>query len=331
MPDGVLHFLKGLASRANTPNGAKLSEFLLIHSALLVVAASIFAIIYLSITRGEFGLTLTATLIGIAILGALLASWCFQAAEFADQHGRDLEAHRVFVRVMKGSRTSPYGVLVRPFSARDLLSSNALPATPFGKMLSNGPVYFGPPRPLSMEPQLRRAFEKTTGPLITFGAPTYGDGAGRTPISARDWAAGAGELTDKARLIFFVPGIDESSKNDLEELLKSGFIRRTVIVEPGARDEVNANDVEAATVIRWNSLRAIFAKHGYALPTKSEHGALIYFGVAGAEPRVMSFGTWHTRKLELFLQFVSQQAQRALKTSPVNTVAAAQAATRKAA
>lgn len=311
MPEGILHFLRGLASRSMTPAGARQSVFLFIHLALLIIVAVVAIVIYVTITAVEFTPMSIIGLAALAIFGALGAAMGFQAAEFAEQHGRDLDALRVFKRVAKGRAAGRYAILIRPMSRNDLLASNALPAAPFGQILSAGPVYAGPKKPLAMEAQLMRVVEKIIGPLTTMGAPAYESGAGRAPVSVRDWRTFAGELSDQASVIFYTPGIDDDARHDLEELLKSDFIRRTIIVEPGALDEPHTNDVEADSVIRWNSLKSVFADHGYALPAKSEHGALIYFGVAGAEPRVLSFGTWHTRNLRLFVDFVARSAARA--------------------
>ena len=322
MTEGVLHFLRDLASRATTPNGARLSEFMFIHLAILAIIVLVSVAVYTTITSATFGIGLIVGLLVLTLVCAFAASCFFQAAVFADQHGRDLTAHRIMSRVIKGRRSGAYGVLIRPFSNSDLVRSNALPAVPFGRLLSSGPVYAGPEKPMAMEHQLVRAMENSVGPLVTFGGPTYAPGAGRAPVSACDWEATAGEMADHASIIFFTPGIDNDSKQALSELLDTDLIRRTVIVEPGALDEPHSNDVEADSVIRWNSLRSMFAQHGYALPAKSEHGALIYFGVAGAEPHVISFGAWHTRHLKLFLDFVADNAVLARRELDARNAAA---------
>ena len=277
MPEGILRYLKTLAAKARNVNSARQKEFLFAHLGILAILGVIALAVLLSAhILPQTGLGIGITL-ALALVGAILASLSFLASGFAAQHVRDLTALRIFGRVIRGGSVPAYSILIRPFSGEDIVSHQSFAESPFGKNLQQGPTYSGPEHPLSFELDLAKQVKLITGPLICLGAPTLGAGAGRTPVSARDWDEAAGELADRANLIFFVPGIDESSKNDLEELLDSSIIRRTILVEPGIADEDNANDVEADTmVIRWNSLRSIFAAHGYVLPAKSAKGALIY-------------------------------------------------------
>ena len=128
------------------------------------------------------------------------------------------------------------------------------------------------------------------GPLVALGEPMEHVGAGRIRIGEDQWRDAVKLLSDHAALIILLPSSRPGTLWEVERLLESGLIARTIIVDPpNAAGGKNHYDQGS----EWAQVRAAFAQRGYVMPKDSRVGQLLYFGRERA-PKA-SAGTWRGR------------------------------------
>jgi hypothetical protein len=193
-------------------------------------------------------------------------------ADLAGQHARDLEAGRIFDALKAGRKPPPFTLYLRPFAATNEIQSDTIEA--LVRATARGPAIFASTS-LELEQQIERAARRV-GPLIALGEPLEHIGAGRIRIDEASWRSAVELLTDGAKLIILLPSSRPGTLWEVERLLNSNLIERTVVIDPpNPPKRARAKYRQSA---EWEQVRNAFASRNFKLPADSRVGQLIYYG-----------------------------------------------------
>jgi hypothetical protein len=124
-----------------------------------------------------------------------------------------------------------------------------------------------------LEAQVERATRRL-GRLIGLGGQVEHIGAGRVSVDERAWRDAVRTLMEHARLIVMLPGAREGTLEEIEMVLGSDLVRKTVFLDPpnvGARGRFDHAG-------EWRKVQAVFAAKGFELPDEDRRGALLFYG-----------------------------------------------------
>jgi tetratricopeptide (TPR) repeat protein len=147
-------------------------------------------------------------------------------------------------------------------------------------------VTFDPePRQITLESLLYRV----VGPELLFmalGGRPEGFGGDRLIMVAggTEWHAMIEFLAEQASLIAMVPHVSEGVRWEVELLVRTGKIERTLMIMPPA-----STDTDAAAM--WSGASGMMREHGLRLPVFRSTGAVLRFGAGGAVAEEWSFDT----------------------------------------
>jgi hypothetical protein len=266
----VKGFLRAIAGSARTSRAAKGGQavfMFLAMAGLLGAAAAGVGAAWLRET--DFTLYL-AGVGGSVVAGAVWLAMFTTLADLSGQHGRDLEAQALFASLQRGEAPKrPFALYLRPFSSTNVFLEEVLARQSFGAS-----VFVATSTQFELEQQIEQATRRV-GPLVALGEPLEHIGAGRIRIGEDQWRDAVKVLSDHAALIILLPSSRPGTLWEVERLLESGLIARTVVVDPpnapGGRSHYDPGS-------EWAQVRAAFAQRGYAMPKDSRVGQLLYFG-----------------------------------------------------
>lgn len=198
---------------------------------------------------------------GVAVLASL--------GDLLGQRARDIHAQRVFEAVSAGRTPPPYTLYLRPFASTGAFSQTEL------SLAGGAPGAFG--AEVELEAQMERAV-RPLGPLIALGQPLEHIGAGRVLVGDDAWQAAVGQLMQNARLIVMLPSSRPGTLREIEMILDTGLIERTVLIDPPNI----ARAVQFNHAGEWARVREVFASRNYDVPRDSRAGLLLFFGTARA-------------------------------------------------
>jgi hypothetical protein len=259
--------LKSIVARTASAPAARALEVVLYAAsaawlgAAFLIAAAIPAATPLS--NLLVALTLLSLLVAAAVGVTFLARW----AELYGQRARDLHAQAVFTALQAGQTAPAYCLYLRPFASTGAFSETG------GAMITG--LGFGglAGEEVELEAQMERAV-RPLGPLIALGQPLEHVGAGRILVGEDEWRAAIKDLMAQARLIVMLPSSREGTRAEIEMILDSNLIERTVFIDPPniARSRTYDHSAE------WKHVREAFASRGFDMPRDSRVGALMFFG-----------------------------------------------------
>ena len=296
------NLLRSLATRATTVQSARQQEFFFGHMAIMIIFAFVGSVFLYTALSTSMNASLVVLMFATAFLGALSVYASTVMAEFCGQHARDLGAQKICQRVFNNQAAPPYALLLRSFNPDDVVYALAQANEHSQPSAEGEDMYVGPPAPLTLERALQSACDPTVGPLVTLGAPTPLDGAGRVPVPAADWQRCAALLIHQARTIFLVPGAIRASREIAEALFASDLMAHTVLIAPPIQDQIGPGRSREEVLRDWRICREQFERFGYEIPELPEHGALINVSAAGETPRILKLRGMDRLRLKEFLK-----------------------------
>jgi hypothetical protein len=267
--------LKAIAGAARTPHAARRGELLfqlLALAGLFVAGGGIYAAWWM---RAEDTAFFVGGVAGSLAFGALWLAGLSSLAELCSQHGRDLTAAELLASLRRGGPPPhPFTLYLRPFASTNAIQKDVLQPVMLG--LATG-LFIATSTRFELEQQIERATRKI-GPLVGLGRPLEHVGAGRLQVGDHEWRDVIRLLSDNADLIILLPSTQPGTAWEVERILDTGLVSRTVIVDP-PNPPKDKNNVWKQSE-EWAHVRQAFAKRGYDMPEDSPVGQLLYFGDA---------------------------------------------------
>lgn len=266
--------LKRLAAIARSPRGVSRGKWICAIGAIASAFAGAFGAAYLAAQPGFGVLTALLLFAGAVMLGTVVAQVFFTTEGYVEQRGRDLRAQELCDTLLEGQPpTEPFVLYLRPFASTDQIGADVAKA-----VRVSGPtgaqVVFGTDR-VEFEEQIEKAL-RPIGLLVGLGRPLEHVGAGRIVVSDEIWKQAISAMMDHAELIVLLPSALGGTSWEVGELLKSGRMNKTIVVDPPNNAGARRPDYNPAA--EWRNIRAAFGGGGYDLPDDDPDGLLLYFG-----------------------------------------------------
>jgi len=243
----------------------------------LIAAAGLTLLAARSLSSNPY--ELISALIVIVLVGAIVIFFSGRQAELWAQHARDLRAQKIFHQVQSHVAPSSFCLYLRPFASTGAVVRHRLQP----RAVSNRSIVVQG-ETLELEEQLERACRRVA-PLVCLGRPRGHIGAGRIPTEEDTWKAVIDKLMEHASLIVMLPSSRAGTRHELERILTSDLIDKTVFIDPPRSEKIWKSFDEAG---EWSELRELFLCHGRSLPEHSDKGAVFFFDAQGGELRVES-------------------------------------------
>ncbi|MEM9667797.1 MAG: hypothetical protein AAF950_02655 [Pseudomonadota bacterium] len=223
------------------------------------------------------GLTTLSLFLSMIALGMVVAEGFFTMEGLYGQRRRDLRAQNIWHTLRDGGLPEePYVLYLRPFSSTDAMSEVKI--STIQVQTGTKHLIFGTDN-LEFETQIERAV-RPIGTMVGLGRPLEHEGAGRITLSDDIWKEAISALMANAELIIMLPSPDGGTRWEVETLLGSELMRKTVIIDP-PNNASRRKDYDP--VGEWTEARRVFSDKGFALPEDEPGGQLIWFG-ANREP-----------------------------------------------
>ncbi|MEL6258270.1 MAG: hypothetical protein AAFQ67_04340 [Pseudomonadota bacterium] len=298
--------LKSIASLPSAPGIGRLFVF-----AFAFLSSVVFVLVVgTALIMAAFGATLLAVIGPLVVIpiGAGVVTALEHVAALCGQHVRDLRAGALKDRLMENVDAGErFAVYLRPFVSTDQMREtridmSAMPMTgaaAFGAM--------GAAVEFELEAQIESA-ARGIGPLVALGEPLEHIGAGRIKVTDADWQAVAARLMDEAELIILLPSSRAGTLWEVDRILSSDLIERTVIVDP-PNATIRGIDYDQAG--EWAAVQAAFAEKDYALPDDDRAGRLVFFGHSKTPELSRPFSVAGASEVEGFFRDVVKRLERA--------------------
>jgi len=210
-----------------------------------------------------WGMLLGAIL--IAALGVTILSFW---ADLYGQRTRDLRAKAIFDALTRGETPPPYTLYLRPFLSTGAFSEIGAGASVVGMPLSG----LGGAE-VELEAQIEGAV-RPLGRMVALGQPLEHNGAGRILVGETEWQSAIRLLMTQAKLIIMLPSSRQGTLEEIDMILGSELIERTVFIDPPNLARKHRFD----HVADWKLVREAFEARGYTIPKDSHAGLLMFFG-----------------------------------------------------
>lgn len=217
----------------------------------------------------------------VVIVTSIVIAQLFYTLEgHFEQRARDIKAG-VLWETLRGGHVpdAPFTLYLRPFVSTDAISEIKQQFVQVGALHGNAPhLAMGSDR-LEFEAQIERAV-RPFGQMVALGLPMEHEGAGRILVGDDEWQAAITSLMDHARLIVLLPSPRPGTLWEVDQLLASDRMQKTIIIDP---PNAASDRSDYDPVAEWENIRTAFDARGYTLPEDDPDGQLVYFGAA-AEP-----------------------------------------------
>lgn len=269
--------LRTMAARGRDPAASRRAGVAWHIASALALGACAIGILWFA--TADHGLSRAVALggAGALVLVAALAIATFgELGDLSLQYARDLRAQAIFEALGRGETPPPYVVYLRPFSSTDQVESVAMAAVASG--MQGSALGFVMTR-YELEQQIERA-TRHLGPLVCLGQSLEHVGAGRIAVDDASWKEAVLRLCGKAALIVMLPSSRSGTLWEIEHVLSSNLIDRTVFIDP---PNAAISDKKRYDQSReWRAVRDAFAAKGFTMPPDSRVGRLLFFGQARA-------------------------------------------------
>ncbi len=268
---------KQIASKMNTPKGTqwgrKFSMVALVFSLILGAFIAVF-----SASRPQISPNAALFLFASALVASILIAQLFFDLEgWFEQRQRDMDAEQIFKSLSKegGGAQEPFILYLRPFASTDKIGAKKTKLVGLGaSSMGNGTLMVASDR-VEFEEEIEKAL-RPLGKLVALGKPLEHMGAGRIRVADDVWQDAIKLLIDKSEMIVLLPSPREGTSWEVEHLLTSGALKKTIVVDPPNDRGSIENGYDP--VNEWRGVAQTFHAHGYELPEDDEEGSLIIFG-----------------------------------------------------
>jgi len=269
--------LRTMAARGRDPAASRRAGVAWHIASALALGACAIGILWFA--TADHGLSRAVALggAGALVLVAALAIATFgELGDLSLQYARDLRAQAIFEALGRGETPPPYVVYLRPFSSTDQVESVVMAAVASG--MQGSALGFVMTR-YELEQQIERA-TRHLGSLVCLGQSLEHVGAGRIAVDDASWKEAVLRLCGKAALIVMLPSSRSGTLWEIEHVLTSNLIDRTVFIDP---PNAAISDKKRYDQSReWRAVRDAFAAKGFTMPPDSRVGRLLFFGQARA-------------------------------------------------
>ncbi len=266
--------LKRVAAFAGSPRAVTRGKWICALGAIFSAFAGAFGAAYLAAQPGFGVLTALLLFAGAVMLGTIFAQLFFTTEGYVEQRGRDLRAQQLCDALLDGQPpTEPFVLYLRPFASTDQIDAEVAKS-----VRVSGPtgtqVVFATDR-IEFEEQIEKAL-RPFGLLVGLGRPLEHIGAGRIVVSDEIWKQAISAMMDHSELIVLLPSSIGGTSWEVGELMKSGRMNKTIVVDPPNAAGARRPDYNPAA--EWRNIKAAFGGGGYDLPDDDPDGLLLYFG-----------------------------------------------------
>jgi membrane protein implicated in regulation of membrane protease activity len=260
--------LKSIVTATTSAPLARLLQVCFYALALLwlggVFAAAAALAMYAPVSDLQLWGVLLAAIVIAALGVTVLSLW----ADLYGQRGRDIQAQAIFDALHRRETPPPYTLYLRPF-----LSTGAFSEIGAGASVAGMPLAGLGGAEIELEAQIEAAV-RPLGKLVALGQPLEHIGAGRVLVDEQDWKGAIRLLMTQAKLIIMLPSSRQGTLEEIEMILGSDLIERTVFIDPPNLARKARFDHAAD----WKQVREAFETRGYAIPADSRAGLLLFFG-----------------------------------------------------
>ncbi len=263
--------LRGITRRAGRPQTARAMEFVFQGLTLAGLIAIMVGLVLFALSRQGVDAAVVLAILAGAIAAAGWLAVLSTLADLSGQHARDLRAKEILDALQSGREPPPFTLYLRPFAATDMIDDIVMESV---SSVFRGPLIVTSTR-LELEQQIERA-ARPLGQLVALGKPLEHVGAGRIEVKDEGWQDVVRKLFAHARLIVLLPSSRLGTRWEIDQLLSSSMIERTVIVDPPNPRNIRSRRYQQSA--EWREVRAAFARKGYEIPQDSTAGQLLFYG-----------------------------------------------------
>lgn len=269
--------LRTLAARGRDPAASRRAGLAWHVASAITLAGCAFGIMWFATADHELSRTVALSGAGVLVLVAAFAIAALgELGDLSYQHARDLRAQAIYDALGRGETPPPYVVYLRPFSSTDQVEAVQMSAVASG--MQGSALGFVVSR-FELEQQVERA-TRHLGPLVALGQGLEHVGAGRIAVDENSWKEAVLRLCDKAALIVMLPSSRAGTLWEIEHVLASNLLDRTVFIDPPNAAIANKKRYDQSR--EWAAVRDAFAAKGFTMPPDSRVGRLLFFGAARA-------------------------------------------------
>lgn len=281
----IKEFVERVESQNGTDSGRRLSMVALIFTLLMGTFIAVFAA-----SRPQLPPALALFVFVTALVASvLIAQILFDLEGWYEQRKRDLDAEEIF-QSLRGARDEnvvPFILYLRPFVSTGKIAAEKSKLLRVGaSYIGNGPLMLASDR-VEFEEEIEKAL-RPLGKLIALGKPLEHMGAGRIRVDDNVWQDAIKLLMDNAEMIVLLPSPRPGTCWEVEHLLTSGALEKTIVVDP-PNDRGSIED-GYDPISEWHGVRDTFHEHGYELPEDNEEGSLIIFGTDKKPSKISRIG-----------------------------------------
>ncbi len=290
--------LKLIAEKMETNKGAQLGRHIsavaLIFSLLMGTSIAVF-----SASRPQLSSAAALALfVSALVISILIAQLFFELEGWFEQRQRDIDADRIFQSLNGDQPLDEMFILyLRPFVSTGKIGAET--TNVIG--LRSGPIGQTQFAVMSDRVEFEEEIEKALRPLgklVALGKPLEHMGAGRIRVEDEVWQDAIKLLIDRAEMIVLLPSPRPGTCWEVEHLLTSGALKKTIVVDPP--NDRGSDEDEYDPVAEWAGVRETFLAHGYVLPEDEEEGSLMIFGEGTQPIKTSKIGLGGENKIRKF-------------------------------
>lgn len=301
--------LRALAKSQSTRRGARRAQLACILFAGLSVLVGSAIAIYAAAQPALPGWATLSAFIGGVAGGAGMAGAALSLASWLGQRRRDLEAAEIWARLCEDpSGARPFCLYLRPFASTDEIAGEDAVATQMA--FGRGPQMAVARGRTELEAEIEHAL-RPIGPLIALGQPLEHIGAGRIAVTDADWRNAIRLLIETASLIVLLPSSRAGTLWEVETLLQSDALSKTIVIDPPNPLAETDDDTDYDHAAEWEDVRAAFAAAGRRLPEDDPNGLLAAFEDESDTPRTAGFSSNHAAALRRFAKSLLRRRKAA--------------------
>ncbi len=276
--------LKSISKLAVTRNGVSWGKRLSAVSLIFVLVTGAVTAVF-GASRPQYDTWIALAYFSTAIVvSILLAQLFFDLEGWFEQRGRDLEAQKIFESLDGKGRPVPFTLYLRPFHSTDQIAGHTNNIVRMSTDPSQISHFAHVEERVEFESVVEKAL-RSIGSVVALGKPLEHWGAGRIKVADDVWQDAIKKLIDNAQLIMLLPSPRPGTSWEVEYVLSSGAVRRTIIVDPP--NHMGAANKTYNPAAEWAGVRQVFLDHGFVLPEDDPEGRLVYFS-EGTQPDMTS-------------------------------------------
>jgi len=294
--------IRSIVMKATSDEAARRGRWLCAIGMVLAVTLGAVGGAYAASRPFLGGLTTLSLFISMIAIGMVVAEGFFSVEGLYGQRRRDLRAMNIWHTLRDGGMPEePFVLYLRPFTSTDAMSEMKISTVQVQSGMRH--LIIGTDN-LEFETQIEQAV-RPIGTMVGLGRPLEHEGAGRITLSDDIWQQAIAALMAHAELIIMLPSPDGGTRWEVETLLGSELMEKTVIIDP-PNHASRRKDYDP--VGEWAEAREVFASKGYQLPEDEPDGQLVWFGTAQEPAARHHLSLDEVRDMRRFFKRIAKEA-----------------------